>query len=203
MTSFDPHWNDVHKAKQWGRWPSEHLVRFVMRNYPDRAGLRALDIGCGGGAQSMFLLQEGFEVRAIDGSEAAIEKINLRAASRLFDGHRLGAQVADACNLPWIAPCFDLAVDVCCLQHLSEDDARIAIAETARVLKPGGKFFSVTARWSDTTKGDTPLRKMRREEVAPLYRSSGLRHIALDHEEYTERDSIVVVSHWLVAVAKQ
>lgn len=46
MTGFDQKWEAIHKAREWGRYPDNHLVRFIMRN-KELLGKDVLDIGCG------------------------------------------------------------------------------------------------------------------------------------------------------------
>lgn len=46
-------------------------------------------------------------------------------------------------QLPFQDNRFDCAVDVVCIAHNSFQDAELIVAEVARVLKPGGKLFSV------------------------------------------------------------
>lgn len=194
MTSFDPKWEEVHKARTWGRFPSEHLIRFVFRNFKKPfKNYSALDIGCGAGAQTRFLADEGFATIGVDGSPAAIARCCGRPKY----------MVADAVALPFANAAFDLVVDVCCLQHLDYDDATMAVAEVARVLKPGGKFFSITARWSDTTEPDTPMRKLRHAEVGQLYNIAAFSPPVIEHEEYSDRLGSVIVAHWLISSGKR
>lgn len=51
MKSFDNVWEEIHSTTEWGQYPSEHVIRFVARNYykKDRANTKILDFGCGGG----------------------------------------------------------------------------------------------------------------------------------------------------------
>jgi len=52
---IDPVWEELYRTKRWGRYPPEELVRFVARTFPAPAGRRAIDLGCGGGANTWFL----------------------------------------------------------------------------------------------------------------------------------------------------
>lgn len=202
MTSFDPKWEELHKQRAWGKYPNEHLIRFVMRNFNRPfSQYEALDIGCGGGAQTMFLGREGFHAHGIDGSQSAIDRCVDHAFIDEFTG-QIGFQVGDAVALPFPDESMDLCVDVCCLQHLNQHDAERAIIEVMRVLKPNGKFFSITARWSDTTAADTPMRRMRRTDVEHLYARTGFPIVELDHEEYTQRRGTLIISHWLIGCVK-
>ena len=56
--------------------------------------------------------------------------------------------------LPWAAATFDCVIDIACLQHNSEEAAAAMVGEIHRVLKPGGRHFSLTTRagcWGDGT----------------------------------------------------
>ena len=51
MKSFDDIWETIHATEEWGKYPSEPVIRFVARNYynKDRRCITMLDFGCGGG----------------------------------------------------------------------------------------------------------------------------------------------------------
>ena len=97
---------------------------------------------------------------------------------------------------------FDLVTDVCCLQHILPPDHIKAMQEIHRVLKPGGKFFSITARDDHSPSEDTPLRTMRGDEVKHLFIDSHFRITSLDHSAYTDRNGMYLASHWIVAAEK-
>lgn len=102
----------------------------------DPAGLRALDVGSGGG----FLAEEfdtlGCRVTGVDPSEVSIETARRHAAET---GRRIDYLVGSGEQLPVDDASFDLVY--CCdvLEHVSDLDK--VIAETARVLKPGGVYL--------------------------------------------------------------
>lgn len=102
----------------------------------DPATLRALDLGCGGG----FLAEEfdrlGCRVTGIDPSEVSIGTARRHVAAA---GRRIDYLVGAGEHLPVAGASFDLVY--CCdvLEHVSDLDR--VIAETARVLKPGGMYF--------------------------------------------------------------
>ena len=31
--SFDEYWEEVHSKTEWGQYPTEHVIRFIARNY--------------------------------------------------------------------------------------------------------------------------------------------------------------------------
>ena len=50
--TIDPAWEKIHSTREWGQYPSEHIIRFVARNYyaKDRPSIKICDFGMGGGA---------------------------------------------------------------------------------------------------------------------------------------------------------
>ncbi len=80
MKSFDSIWEKIHVTQEWGKYPSEFVVRFIARNYydMDRKTIKVLDFGCGGGSNTWYLAREGFDTYAFDGFKSAIEKVRTR-----------------------------------------------------------------------------------------------------------------------------
>lgn len=150
---WDPVWESIFRGReQWGRYPPEELVRFIARHYyaARRADVRVLEIGCGPGAgPGWYLAREGFRYAGIDGAPTAIERSKQRFAEEHLQGEfEVGAVEA----LPWADGTFDCVVDIACLQHNATEPARRMIDEVFRVLKPGGRHFSLTTRpgcWGD------------------------------------------------------
>src|ERR1700730_11711421 len=82
--SWDPAWEKLFRAREWGRYPNEHLVRFVARNFysaPDRTKVCILDLGCGQGPNTWYMAREGFSVSGIDGSQSALTQARDRLES--------------------------------------------------------------------------------------------------------------------------
>jgi 2-polyprenyl-6-hydroxyphenyl methylase/3-demethylubiquinone-9 3-methyltransferase len=100
------------------------------------AGGRALDIGCGAGFIAEELAAAGFAVTGIDPSRVAIEAARTHAAQAGLDIEYL---VGAGEELPFADAAFDLAF--CCdvLEHVRDLDR--VVAETARVLEPGGLYL--------------------------------------------------------------
>jgi SAM-dependent methyltransferase len=140
-------WDQIFAGRSWGRYPPEELVRFVARNFArhqPRSAIWALEIGCGPGANLWFLANEGYSVAGIDGSPTAIEQAYARIARELPDypRERADLRVGNFTSLPWPDGHFDFVFDNEALSANRIDVVRAAIAESHRVLKPGGKFFA-------------------------------------------------------------
>jgi SAM-dependent methyltransferase len=152
MGAWDPIWDSIFAARQWGKYPKEELIRFVARHYyaaPDRNMVRFLDLGCGFGASTWFLAREGFSVDGIDGSQRIIDRLRERLAA---EGLTAGLVAGDAIDLPYRTQHFDCVIDIACLQHNNPEDTRRILDGVFDRLKPGGRLFSFTAMagtWGD------------------------------------------------------
>jgi SAM-dependent methyltransferase len=134
-----------------GREFAEHLVRLGGLRHEDRV----LDIGCGTGRIAAPLLEyldrgsyEGFDVheQAIGWCAANISSRNaafrfqaVSVKSEWFNPW--GGQSADEFSFPHPDAEFDFAFGVSLFTHLLPPAAERYLAETARVLKPGGRWL--------------------------------------------------------------
>lgn len=125
------------KDQLWSGNPNKLLIEMAA-NLP--AGT-ALDVGCGEGADSIWLAQRGWQVTGIDLSTVAIQRARASAAV-----HNLSVdfQVADVVEFAQkVGPKFDL-VSVFFL-HSRDDQARAAaLAATAKLVAPGGRILVVS-----------------------------------------------------------
>lgn len=104
------------------------------------AGARVLDVGCGAGATLRLLAGRGLVPVGVDYAPTlAAEAAEAVTAAGDAHGHlpaRGWAVAGDAESLPWRAGAFDGVLVECVLSALPDKPA--ALAETARVLRPGG-----------------------------------------------------------------
>lgn len=111
------------------RWDPSHLKR-IDRLLPLSAGDRVLEVGCGRGHLTGRLADRGIDVIGIDANPRAAEVagsdriMTMRAESLEFDN-----------------AIFDAVVSIHAIEHLPQLDA--AVAEMARVLKPGGQALYI------------------------------------------------------------
>jgi SAM-dependent methyltransferase len=114
---------------------------------------QVLEVGCGWGEFAAAVAMEtGAEVKAIDLSPRMVEL----ACERAVD-----AEVGDVQALPFGDDAFDVAVANWMLYHVPDVDR--AVAELARVLRPGGRLVAVT-------NGDDHLQELR--ELLGVQRTS-------------------------------
>ena len=215
--AWDPLWETVFRSRAWGRYPSEELVRFIARNYyavPDRSTVHMLDLGCGpGSGTSWYVAREGYALSGIDASPTAIAKARERLASEGLAGD---FHVGEIDRLPWSDGVFDVVIDNACLTCNSEVDAAAMVNEIHRVLKAGGRHFSITPTagcWGDgtgervdaTTRRDVTegpfaglgnTRFATIESLRRLY--AGFGELQVEYTKRSEQAQQREVSHWVV-----
>jgi len=155
-------WDKIFKENEWGKYPSEDLIRFIARNYycsPNRKDIKILEVGSGTGANLLYLAREGFDVTGIDGSKIGVEKTIKRLTEESLMAK---VEVGDIISLPFEDNSFDCVVDIECIYANSYADSRKIIAEIYRVLKTKGKFFSKT--FMTGTYGDRNGKKLEGEQ---------------------------------------
>lgn len=99
-------------------------------------GRRVLDLGCAGGFMAEALHDRGALVTGIDPARAAVAAAAAHAAQ---SERAIAYAVARGEALPFPPGSFDAIVCVDVLEHV--DDLGRVLAETARVLRPGGLFL--------------------------------------------------------------
>jgi SAM-dependent methyltransferase len=106
-----------------------------------RPGERVLDLGCGAGRHAFECLRRGGVVVALDHDPVELKGVRGLMAAMVEAGEvpQTGAGLAlraDALRLPFPDGAFDKVICAEVLEHLADDTA--AMAELARVLRPGG-----------------------------------------------------------------
>ncbi len=136
----------MHGSVTPGRFAYFRDVLTRQRDAPV-SGLRALDIGCGGGFLAEEFAALGCQVTGIDPSPVSVSAARAHASAQ---GLRIDYQVGSGEHLPALDDAFDLVY--CCdvLEHVSDLDR--VISETARVLKPGGLYLFDTINRTATSR---------------------------------------------------
>jgi SAM-dependent methyltransferase len=116
-------------ARRDGPQPQDIAFEEVLAAAPRRV----LDVGAGRGELAERLQKAGIEVVAVDQSERMVELTQARGVEAI---------VGDVQTLPFEDGAFDVAVANFMLYHVP--DVHLALAELARVLRPGGRLVAAT-----------------------------------------------------------
>jgi len=126
----------------------------LTANY-DLLGLRdgdtVLDLGCGFGRHAFEAARRGAHVVALDAGRDEVEGVvatfvAMMQAGELAGPARAAAVQGDALHLPFPDGSFDRVICSEVLEHIPDDAG--AMAELARVLRPGGSMAVTVPRWA-------------------------------------------------------
>jgi ubiquinone/menaquinone biosynthesis C-methylase UbiE len=176
-------WDSDYVSGSFRHWepnaPSPELAALIASGFIRKKD-RVLDVGCGGGLDTIFMAEQGSIVTGLDFSRKALKIAKKRAVKLKVDVDWLAGSVFD---LPLEDGAFDFVTDRG-LFHLFEDADRPRYAdEILRVLRPGGymvvrgasedlgqdRFNPVTDKAIDKA---FPKSSWRRGAVVPLPLSS-------------------------------
>lgn len=119
-----------------------HLLRLV--DFEGYRGKQVLEVGCGAGTDLIRFARGGAIVTGVDISSSAIELARQNFAQ---NGLRASLREADGERLPYADDTFDLVYAHGVVQYTA--NAAALVAESRRVLKPGGRaIFQVYNRMS-------------------------------------------------------
>lgn len=135
-------WDEAYRSgeylKSWDySHPSQELVATVIALNLPKASV-ALDLGCGGGREAIFLSQCGYRVYGIDFSEQALKVAKRRAAAA---GVSVEWRQADVRDLPLEDGSVDFVNDRGCFHLIPSRDRSTVARELARVMKSGAHLL--------------------------------------------------------------
>ena len=105
---------------------------------------RAIDLGCGTGANSIFLAQNGFDVTGVDFAPAAIEKARLKAE---HCGLKVNFLVDDLTHLEKVSGTYDLLVDYGTLDDLRPRGRKRYLDNVLPLTHVGSRFLLFAFEW--------------------------------------------------------
>ncbi|WP_340159036.1 bifunctional 2-polyprenyl-6-hydroxyphenol methylase/3-demethylubiquinol 3-O-methyltransferase UbiG [uncultured Hoeflea sp.] len=103
------------------------------------AGLRVLDIGCGGGLLSEPMARMGAEVLGADASQTNVEVASIHAAQ---SGADVRYEAVTSEELAARGERFDVVLNMEVVEHVS--DVELFLSSCAEMVKPGGLMFVAT-----------------------------------------------------------
>ena len=117
-----------------------------------RPGDRVLDLGCGFGRHAFEAARRGARVVAVDRGDTELKEVANTFSAMIGAGEITGpaaaaavAVQADGLALPFADGAFDRVIAAEVLEHIVDDAS--ALAELARVLRPGGTMAVTVPRY--------------------------------------------------------
>jgi SAM-dependent methyltransferase len=152
-------WDELYRShgSVWSGEPNESLVK-------QASGLpagTALDVGCGEGADAIWLARRGWRVTAVDISSVALERAKKSAIQSGDEiAGRIGWVRTDLTESVPADACYDL---VCAFfMHLPQAEREVLFRGLADVVAPGGSLLIVGHHPSDL---DVPVNRPKAPEL--------------------------------------
>jgi SAM-dependent methyltransferase len=150
------------------------LFRQMVPELPPRA--RVVEVGAGTGRFTLAMLEDGAEVIATDVNASLLAQLRAKLGARGF-ASRCEARVEDVFKLSFETASLDFVYGIHIIPRFASlEDQRLALAEIARTLKPGGRLLfnfrnraSLLYGWLDREHAATP------QQIALALGDAGLR----------------------------
>jgi len=198
-------------------WPDDAVIRFLNAVVLPRGQRRILEVGCGAGRHVLLFARSGLEVVGTDLAQSALDFTRRRLEQEGLGDVRL--EQAHAAELPFESGSFDALLAWRFLHVLDRDAARAALAEAARVVRPGGSVLFGTRSPRSTNhalvqqgraadpdfayqNGQLSERAVAdvyytREELQALF--ADFKELEIDHIEWTRRNGTFTVAYWSIS----
>ncbi|MCR2066068.1 MULTISPECIES: class I SAM-dependent methyltransferase [Campylobacter] len=156
-------WEQIFSKKEWGKYPSESVIRFIARNFynaKDRNKISILELGLGTGANLWFCAREGFKVSGIEWSKTGVERFKTRLKEEKLSTQIAQLEIGDYLEKldNFKDESFDAWLDSYSLAYNDIEKTKQIIEKAVKKLKVGGKFFSITpSLYNDGFKEDKNL----------------------------------------------
>lgn len=126
------------------------MLTVDFTRFPLAPGDRVLDLGCGAGRHTFACYRRGAHVVALDRDRAELAQVTgwlaaMREAGEAPPGASAAVVEGDALALPFPDSSFDAVIAAEILEHIPDDKG--ALAEAARVLRPGGRLAVTVPRY--------------------------------------------------------
>jgi tellurite methyltransferase len=129
-------YDHIYKHKNvWGEKPNPLLQKIFPQLEP---GSEFLDLGCGQGRDSLFMLKNGFKVTAVDNSREGIKKIREAMAEKKLSAAKIDLFCQDMATFKIEKNKYAVINAYNSLHFLAKKDALRIIAEIKKLLKNKG-----------------------------------------------------------------
>lgn len=118
---------------------SEAILHELLKNYPNIAGKKILETGCGRGVISAELAMRGAHVYLLDVSTEALQIAQKYFISKGLNAHFIHGDIFD---LDLKGAIFDIVWNAGVIEHFEGEDQLRALRNIASIIKIGGFFIS-------------------------------------------------------------
>ena len=153
ITAFYSHFTEEDRLEQGAFLLEAIRTKELIERYAPPAPATILDVGGAAGAYALWLAEAGYTVHLIDPVPRLVAEARRRSANR--SRSLASCEVGDARSLGFPDEVADAVLLFGPLYHLTTAADRVrALAEAARVLKPGGRVFAAAiSRWASALDG--------------------------------------------------
>lgn len=212
-------WDELYKKGVYqGRYPTEDLIRFIEKKFPNRKTrkhIKILDWGMGTGRHVHYLAKEGFLTYGVEISNSGVK---LTQAWLKKAGFEAKLHTIDGVNTPYPSCFFDAIIDCAAIQHNEINQIKKIISEIYRILKPDGCVFSFckskqdflfrkgkkiekdTYYIKDFTEAPTIIHFFDEKEIKSLW--NNFKNVEVEYTERTTNHMMNKIAHLLVSIIK-
>ena len=157
--------------------PAEELVRVLDQGIIPTG--TALEVGCGTGADAVYLAQRGFEVTAVDASPQAIERARHRGR---LEAAPVCFLLADVFEFVDTAEPFDLIYDAGFYHYIRQTQLDRYLDLLWRTTRPGSYYLALIGSTGEEAEGGPPQvsEDQIRLELGRLFEFVQLRHFPFE-----------------------
>lgn len=135
--------------EQYGGGPG---VLAIFHNLACLDGKRVLDLGCGLGGKTCYFAKQGARLAVgVDRDPQLVSGATSLAAAKGFADVKF--VVGDAKRLPLRTGSFDIVIMTDVVEHIPRPNIDLGLAESLRVLRPGGRLFLHFPPWTSPLAG--------------------------------------------------
>jgi 2-polyprenyl-3-methyl-5-hydroxy-6-metoxy-1,4-benzoquinol methylase len=137
-------WNERYRASSavWSGEPNAALVEHAPP--PPAPGARAVDLGCGEGADALWLARQGWAVTAVDWAGVALNRVRDRVAQAGLPVTVAQGDATDAAFVASLSPTGRYDLVTLGYLHPEPEDRSRTYAHLAGLLEPGGHLLVIT-----------------------------------------------------------
>lgn len=144
--AFEKYWNDIYK-KRLGKRPLYDNWLDKYLNLIKKNKTQILDLGCGMGNDSLYLIEKGFDVLSTDYCAVALDNVK----KVIPNAKTMTVDISK--KLPFKDGEFEIIVADLCLHYFDSKTTTEIMREIRRILKPGGSLFARVNSVQDVNHG--------------------------------------------------